>query len=183
MLSHYEKRNRSAMADYDPSAIDVSLMEDLFEQYASPPMRPFRRDLEATLRPYTEAAQPQSLDDVDDFKDSLIQSPDDIVEMFTRQFYFGCEGDDPLTALAFRSDLLPLGRQLKPIFASDIGHWDVPDMRQVLVECWELVERGTIDEGQFKAFTCTNVVMMHHAVNPESFAGTAVEQDVERVLA
>ncbi|MDA8044380.1 MAG: amidohydrolase family protein [Actinomycetota bacterium] len=183
MLSHFEKRNREAMANYDPRAIDVALMEQLFDRYASPGMRPFRADLDATLRPLAQAAEPQSLDDVDDFKESLIQSADDIVAMFTRQFYFGCEGDDPLTALAFRSEFLPGRHRLNPIFASDIGHWDVPDMRQVLIEAWELVEHGTIDEEEFKDFTCANVARMHLAVNPDFFVSTAVEGQIKQVLA
>ena len=42
------------------------------------------------------------------------------------------------------------------MFASDIGHWDVPDVREVLPEAWELVEHGHIDEGEFRAFTYKN---------------------------
>ena len=34
------------------------------------------------------------------------------------------------------------GPRLKALFASDIGHWDVPDIREVLPEAWELVEDG-----------------------------------------
>jgi predicted TIM-barrel fold metal-dependent hydrolase len=120
MLSHFEKRNRSAMANYDPSAIDVPLMLELFDRYASDPMRPFRSDLDATLRPLSESPGSQSLDDVDDFKESQIASATDIIDMFTRQFHFGCEADDPLTSLAYRSELLPSGTSMKPIFASDI---------------------------------------------------------------
>jgi predicted TIM-barrel fold metal-dependent hydrolase len=179
LLSHYEKRNRSAMVNYDPSAIDVELMQELFDRYASAPMRPFRAELEGYVRP--GGARSLSLDQVDDFKESLIESPDDIVDMFTRQFYFGCEGDDPLAAFGFRSDTLPLGARLNPIFASDIGHWDVPDMRQVLAETWELVEHGQMDTEEFRAFTCTNVARMHQTVNPDFFAGTAVEDDLERL--
>ena len=75
--------------------------------------------------------------------------------MFER-FYFGCEADDPLTATAFDTDRNPLGARLKPIFASDIGHWDVPDIREVLPEAWEMVEHGHIDEAEFRAFTYGN---------------------------
>ena len=46
------------------------------------------------------------------------------------------------------------------MFASDIGHWDVPDMRGVLPEAWELVDDGLLDEAQFRDFTCGNIVHM-----------------------
>ncbi len=182
MLSHFEKRNRSAMSNYDPSAINVPLMLELFDRYGSDVMRPFRSDLEATLRGPAASATKQSLDDVDDFKESLINSPADIIDMFTRQFHFGCEADDPLTSLAYRSDLLPSGQTMKPIFASDIGHWDVPDMRHVLEEAWELVEEGRINEDQFEEFSCTNVTTMLLSVNPDFFSGTVVEKDLEPLI-
>jgi predicted TIM-barrel fold metal-dependent hydrolase len=182
MLSHFEKRNRSAMSNYDPSNIDAPLMLELFDSYLSEPMQPFRSDLEATLRPLSGSAGTVSLDDVDDFKESLITCDSDIIDMFTRQFHFGCEADDPLTSLAFRSDLLPSGTRMKPIFASDIGHWDVPDMRYVLEEAWELVEHGRIDEEQFQEFACTNVATMLQSVNPDFFAGTVIEHDLTSLL-
>ena len=37
----------------------------------------------------------------------------------------------------------PFGARLKAIFSSDIGHWDVPDMTEVLEEAYEMVEHGT----------------------------------------
>ena len=157
-------------------------MLELFDTYPSGPMGPFRSDFEATLRPLSGSAGRVSLDDVDDFKESLIKSDEDIMDMFTRQFHFGCEADDPLTSLAYRSDLLPSGSRMKPIFASDIGHWDVPDMRYVLEEAWELVEHGRINEEQFRAFTCTNVATMLTSVNPDFFAGTVIEKDLKSLL-
>ena len=63
---------------------------------------------------------------IDDFAESGIGSPEDIVDIFTRQLGFGCEADDPLNALAFSGTLLPRGVRLNAMFASDIGHWDVP---------------------------------------------------------
>jgi len=48
------------------------------------------------------------------------------------------------------------------MFASDIGHWDVPDIREVLPEAWELVENEQLDEQEFADFTCGNVNRMGH---------------------
>ena len=58
----------------------------------------------------------------DDFQLSRIEKPEDIVELFETQLFFGCEADDPLNALAFDSKLLFRAINLNAMFASDIGH-------------------------------------------------------------
>jgi len=83
-----------------------------------------------------------------------------------------------MNAIAFARDKVPLGARLRPVFASDIGHWDVPDFRGVLPEAWELVENGHLDEEDFRAFTCGNAVELLRATNPDFFAGTAVADAV-----
>ena len=87
----------------------------------------------------------------------------------------GGEADEPLTAGAFNTAMLPGRARLRPVFASDIGHWDVPDMREVLPEAWELVEDGHIGEAEFRAFTCDNVASLLTGTNPRFFEGTSVE--------
>ena len=83
-----------------------------------------------------------------------------------------------MNALAFDDALLPHGGRLNAMFASDIGHWDVPDVREVLPEAWELVEDGHLTEANFADFTCGNVVRMLTAMNPRFFEGTAVADAV-----
>ena len=97
------------------------------------------------------------------------------MDVFTRQFAFGCEADDPMNGLAFDRRLVPHGTRLAAMFASDIGHWDVPDMRAVLPEAWELVEDGHLDEADFREFTFANAARMLTAGNPEFFKGTVLE--------
>jgi hypothetical protein len=63
---------------------------------------------------------------------------------------------------------------MNAVFASDIGHWDVPDMRSVLPEAWELVEKGHIDQAAFRDFTCGNAVRMLTSMNPDFFEGTSI---------
>jgi hypothetical protein len=176
MLSHFDKRNVEAIANYAPWAVDVGMLDDLFDRYAPAAMRPASSE---RARP---TPQRVSLDAVDDFKESGITSPDDIVDMFTRQFFFGCEGGDAMVPLAFDDDILPLGRRLRAMFASDIGHWDVTDMRYVLVEPWELVEHGTIDLDDFRAFTYANAVDLLTSMRPDFFAGTAIEHEVSAAV-
>ena len=79
-----------------------------------------------------------------------------------------------MNALAFAESLTPRGVSLNAMLSSDIGHWDVPDMREVIPEAWEQVDDGRIDADDFRAFTCTNVVRMLTAVNPYFFEETAV---------
>jgi hypothetical protein len=69
------------------------------------------------------------------------------------------------------------------MFASDIGHWDVPDMRGVLPEAWELVDDGLLDLDEFRDFAFGNVARTLTSGNPDFFAGTVVEGAVGKLLA
>src|SRR4029077_18676994 len=91
--------------------------------------------------------------DSDDFGALKIDSVDDIRRLFARNFYFGCQSDDPITAWAFDRRL---DTPLKPFFSSDISHFDVTDMTEVLEEAHELRERGLLDEQDFRTFTFRN---------------------------
>ena len=111
-----------------------------------------------------------------------ISRAEDVRELFVDRFWFGCEADDPSTKLAFDRGVNPFGAVLQTVFSSDIGHWDVPDMREVLGEAYELVERGWIDEEQFHDFTFRNVVRLHTGGNPDFFEGTTVSSEARRVI-
>jgi hypothetical protein len=119
---------------------------------------------------------------VDEFAESLVTSPDDVVDIFTRQYHFGCEADDPMNALAFDRDLNPRGARLRGVFASDIGHWDVPDFRGVLPEAYELVEDGHFSEHDFMEFVFGNPVSLWAGGRPGFFKGTVVEAAVDKIL-
>jgi hypothetical protein len=79
-----------------------------------------------------------------------------------------------LIALAFNRALLPQGARLNPVLGSDIGHWDVGDMREVLPDAWSSVEAGHVTEAEFADFTFGNVVRMLTAGNPAFFSGTTI---------
>jgi hypothetical protein len=87
---------------------------------------------------------------------------------------------DPTTAWAFdrRGH-----HRLRPIFSSDVGHFDVTDMSGVLAEAHELVEHGLLTPDDFREFVFTNAARRHTALNPGFFAGTAVEDAVAPELA
>ena len=123
------------------------------------------------------------IEDLDDFSACRITEASDIVELFVTNFYFGCEADDRTNALAFNRALNPEGSQVKAIFGSDIGHFDVLDMADVLPEAYELVEDGLIDDDDFRRFTFENPARLWCEANPHFFDGTAVEQAVKELVA
>ena len=61
------------------------------------------------------------------------------------------------------------------MFASDVGHWDVPDTRDVLPEAYELVTDGHLTEDDFADFVFRNPAALWSAGNPKFFSGTVVE--------
>ena len=73
--------------------------------------------------------------------------------------------------------------RLNAIFGSDIGHFDVPDMMEVLPEAHELVDDGLITAEDFRDFTFANAVRLWGTQNPRFFEGTAVAKAAAAVLA
>jgi len=65
---------------------------------------------------------------------------------------------------------------------SDISHWDVPDMREVLDEAWEPVEKGQMTLRDFRDFVFTNPVKLWTALDFDFFKGTRVESAVAKAL-
>jgi hypothetical protein len=106
-----------------------------------------------------------------------VERKEDIHPRFARPFFFGCEADDPSNAWALRGPV-----RLQAMFGSDIGHWDVPDMAEVLEEAWELVEHGLMDQADFRDFVFTHPARLHAGMNPDFFKGTVVEAAVARLL-
>lgn len=120
-------------------------------------------------------SEPFSANDTfDEFAESGVRSVEDIRTIFTERYFFGCEADDPMAAIAFNTALNPHGAEIPAIFASDIGHWDVPDFAEVLVEAWELVDDGHLTAEQFRRFTYEHPRALWEGTNPDFFAGTVI---------
>jgi hypothetical protein len=165
LQGHWSKRNRDAVRHYDPARLDRPRIAELFDEWGGP-MFAGRDDLDEGLRFLSDPEDPF----VDEFAASGIEAYEDIERLFTERFHFGCEADDPMTALAFREGQ----PRLKAIFASDIGHWDVPDAREVLPEAWELVEDGLASEEDFRDLTYANPLSLWAGGNPSFFEGSAI---------
>jgi hypothetical protein len=118
---------------------------------------------------------------LDEFRACRIEKKADIRDLFVPNFYFGCEADDPMNAWAFNSRVNPLGARLKILFGSDIGHWDVPEIVEVVEETYELVEKGLITEADLKEFVFTNPVSFYAGLNSDFFKGTVVENQVKQI--
>jgi predicted TIM-barrel fold metal-dependent hydrolase len=175
LIGHWEKRNGAAMQRLNPANIDVPLLAELLDQYGSgagtnPGSRPAAR---AQEDPAT----------IDEFAACGITSKEDIRDLFVPNFFFGCEADDPLTATAFNTKLNPYGARLQAMFGSDLSHWDVPDMTEVLEEAWEMVDHEWITDEDFRHFMFTHPVNFFTRTNPRFFAGTSVEAAVDAYLA
>jgi predicted TIM-barrel fold metal-dependent hydrolase len=181
-LGHFEKRNPAAVAAYDPRRFDVDLAGRLIDTYGPAPMAE-RRERYVRIAERLRDAPPDHPAGYDDFAQSGLTTEDQIVDVFQRQLFFGCEADDPINAVAFERRLLPHGARLNAMFASDIGHWDVRDFRSVLPEAWELVEDGLVDADGFRDFTFGNVTRFVTAANPSFFDGTVVESAARSLVA
>jgi hypothetical protein len=77
---------------------------------------------------------------------------------------------------------MPLGARINAIYSSDIGHFDVVDMRDPLPEAFELVEDGFITADDFRDFTFANAVRLWGTQNPRFFEGTAVAKEAAALL-
>ena len=181
-VEHWERRNiKSLYQHYDPSLLD-------------------RNALLTLAREYGEGVVPEGLDDdqlnemlgsvllsgvppeeYDEFIKLGIEHEDELRDLFVDRFYFGCESDDRTAAFAY-SDANAFGAHLKPMFSSDISHFDVPEMSKVMPSAISLLTEGLMTEEQFRDFMFNNAVRLHGKANPDFFKGTAVESDAERVL-
>jgi predicted TIM-barrel fold metal-dependent hydrolase len=180
LLGHWEKRNGEAISQYDPSRLDHARVRALTEAYASPQLLARLDDVVDDIAATRRTVQPAQ---IDDFEACPFDSPEALRDLFTSRIFVGCEADDPMNALAFDGAKNPLGARFRAVLGSDISHWDVPDVAEVLAEAYELVEHGLIDEHDFEELTFSNVVRLHAGANPEFFAGTCVEAPAAACLA
>ena len=181
LIGHWHIRNRAALEDVDPGNLDVETLQRLAEQYAPAEMAEAIR-AGTGIGTRNDARTTGGIDDLDDYAACGIQAVEDFKALFVKPFYFGCEADDSNNAWAFNRDCNPGGAEIKTLFGSDIGHFDVQDMAQVVTEAHELVEDGRIDEAGFKRFVFENPVDFWGRTNPRFFDGTRVADAARAVL-
>jgi predicted TIM-barrel fold metal-dependent hydrolase len=173
-IGHWEKRTAAALENCDPARLDREMMLDLSERFGGPLCALGKVE-------FLAAAHPEDSTTVDEWGPCKIRRKEDLRDLFVPHFYFGCEGDDPVTASAFDAKRNPFAARLKAVYGSDIGHWDVPEMREVTREAYEMVEKDLISEEDFRDFVFVNPIELWTGLNPDFFKGTAVESEVERL--
>jgi hypothetical protein len=177
LVEHWEKRNLEDIQHLDPARIDWEELAGLIREYGNglggilDEGRPVA-DALAWVPNATQAPAHR-----DDFAAAGIATKQDLYDRFVPPFYFGCEGDDRTIAFAF-SPANAFGARLKPVFGSDIGHWDVPEMNGVVAEAHGMVDKGILSDQDFRDFVFANPVGMFTAADPDFFDGTAVESAV-----
>ncbi|MFP6578782.1 MAG: amidohydrolase, partial [Myxococcota bacterium] len=178
LRGHYEKRRAGKVEQYDPARIDRPALKALIETYGDERTLRHLSSLEDALWPFSDPGHAEN--PLDEFERSGITGVDSIRRAFAENFFFGCEADDPTNATAFDTKRNPGGLRLNAIFSSDIGHWDVPDNREVLGEAFELVEKELIDLDDFRAFTFGNAVSLYAGANPDFFEGTTIADAAQK---
>ena len=186
LQGHWEKRNWPAMQkNLRPSNLNLPELRKLIEQHGGPRMKDRIDDIFKSIEWNKHNADPVYLSErekehYDDFSHlGPIKSKREIAELYSRNFYFGCEADDPTTMFAFDPRMKV---RLKAIFSSDIGHWDVHHIDEVVPEVFEALEKGHLTEQDFREFTFSNIVQLHGRMNPDFFKGSVVEAQVKAEL-
>src|SRR5207245_398256 len=171
LIEHWERRNAKALERMDPAKLDRELLMELVEKHGYHDMAEALRARDGYPNP--EAHLTGGRAELDDFAACKITRKEDWIELYAKPYYFGCDADDRMNFCAF-SSTNPFGAQLNAIYSSDIGHFDVIDMRDPLREAWELVEDGLITEANFRDFTFDNAVRLWRTQNPQFLYCTVV---------
>ncbi len=171
VVEHWEKRNLDALRDLDPDAIDVDLLESLFREHAPGLLDGLEQPRADLVRLHARGVPPEERDD---WRFLDVTKPSELVDLFSPRMFFGCEADDRTLAFAF-SPANPGGVHTRPVFSSDIAHWDVTDMSTVVAESWGLVEKSLITEENYRSLVFDNPVALFGS---EFFAGSVVERAV-----
>ena len=179
IIEHWEKRNADALEkNLNPDLLDVDLLERLFHDFGDARLRPER--IRADPHGRFLIKRPALFDE---FAACALRDIKGLKELFVDPFYFGCEAEDRMVAVAFDRRLSPVGLPLKAMLGSDIGHWDVLDATTILGEAWRLVQAKLLTANNLRYFAFVNPAMFHLSMNPDYFVGTVVADDAKKLLA
>ena len=176
---HFEKRGRDSVRQYDPTRVDHDFVAEMFRKHATGRLAEYDNPFCGDASYLSDPADGDNL--LDDFSKSGIASVTDVDDMFDR-FYFGCEADDVYAALAFDAKFSQGSPQLKALFSSDIGHWDVPNAQDVVPGVRSLRADGLLDGDGSASLTHVNVIRAHGGMRDDFFDGTRVSELARDVL-
>jgi predicted TIM-barrel fold metal-dependent hydrolase len=168
LVEYREKRGPEGLANLDPARLDAARLAQILARHGFPTQPP---EMIGERTPWAR----------DEFEASGLRGPGDLARIFGEQFAFGCESDDVSVARALDGPGNKLGVALRPLFSSDIGHWDVPRLTDPLPASWSLVESGRLARQGYRRFAFELPARVHLAMNPDFFAGSAVESAVRQL--
>jgi predicted TIM-barrel fold metal-dependent hydrolase len=155
LIGHWKKRNREALEETNPANLNREMLTQLIGEYGGKWIEG-KLDQKAgsveTIIERDQSGATGGLRELDDYAACKIKRAEDIRDLFVNNFYFGCEADDPTNAYAFNRKANPYGAKLNVLFGSDIGHFDVPDMKDVVPEAYELVKDELITKDGLPRF-------------------------------
>lgn len=187
LKEHWEKRNRASLdRNLKPTNLDrvelrkqLQLQAKTLSRYGDHLEEALERNLDQ-LHIGMSQEELTALDETsDDFNLVDIRDKKTLLDLFRRNFFFGCEADDPMTAIAFDPRMK---MHLKPVLGSDIAHFDVTDAAKVIEEAYGLVEDGLLTEDDFRDFTYRNPIRLFAGKSRNFFSGTILEKEVESEL-
>lgn len=179
LIEHWERRGAAGLQRMDPSKLDRKLLREMVDKYGY-------AEIAAELErrdgwPSLEVDSLTGGAPLDDYHCCNISKKEDWIDLFATPYFFGCEADDRMNSVAF-GKTMPLGARINAVFSSDIGHFDVVDMRDPLPEAYELVEDGHITGNDFHDFVFANAVRLWGTQNPRFFEGTRVAKEAAALL-
>jgi len=163
------------MRRLDPTNVDWDEFADLFSRYGGD---------WAGMAPKPTTYPDQDVALLDEFGAVGIEKAEEIRDLFVTPFFCGCEADDPMTVNAYKHEgRTRFGRPLtNAMFGSDISHWDVPVMADVLARSTRWSSTGS-SASPTCATSCTpHPCASTRGGNPDFFAGTVVEDFVDDTL-
>ena len=176
LVTNWLKRGGEAIAGLNPENLDKAALVKLMIDYDPSLAKYTPQQLAGQLGGTMTRAR-------DDYAAAEITSVEDIRDRFISNFVWGCEADDPLVGVAFDERVTPLSAVVPAIFASDLGHWDVPEFDEPLEEAYELLEKGILNEEQLRTFLFENPLRFYGSLNPDFFTGTVLEKEAAAELA
>ena len=178
LVGGWEKRHYSAMVEHlKPTNLDTDRLSQMIASHGYSALKAKGDEAIAALQ--LRDLVERETESLDDYAALEVTSEQELIDLFARNFYFGCEADDPTTAWAFDARM---PARLKAMLGTDVGHWDVTDFADVLPEVWEMVEAGLLSETDLRDLTFRNPLELHTRLNPDFFKGTSIEDAVAREL-
>ncbi|MBM3504401.1 MAG: amidohydrolase [Alphaproteobacteria bacterium] len=173
IIEHWEKRSgRKMLKNLDPRRVDAAALADYYARYGGL----MTNRLGASRGDATYGGSGAiDLKTMDEFAAADVPTEEALYNRFVPNFYYGCEADDRMVAVAFNDRINHFGAKFKAMFSSDAGHWDVSNIDRVVAQAHGLLEENLISDSDFRAFMFGNIVEQHGKMNPRFFQGTAVE--------